>query len=227
MTAGSDAAKPVSVVLTDDHRLIRHAMRALLDKSTQFSVVGEARDAEETLDLLKQHSPDLLILDVGLPGKSGIELIYEIRQQHLSPKIAVLTMYEDEEKVRQALGAGANGYIYKDVAPKDLLSALDRVISGELVIPEQFNHLREELASGSLSNGHGRDSADPLSKLSKREREVFHLIASGMPNRVIARKLFISPRTVETHRARVIKKLGFSSTADLVRFAIKNNLLGL
>ena len=138
-------------------------------------------------------------------------------------------MFEDEATVRQSIAAGAEAYLLKDSSPEEFLNALQAIENNKIYLPQKFSHLYEELqelANTSPSKISG-ELHDPLSILSKREREVFYLLANGLPNRIIAKKLFISPRTVETHRARVIKKLGFASTADLIRYAIRNNLLTL
>lgn len=215
----------LSVLVADDHTLVRHGIKTILDGADRYEVVGEARDADETMELLASLKPDILLLDIGLPSKSGIEVIYELREKQIPITIVVLTMHENEIMAKQALSAGAMAYILKDFTPEGLLQTIDKAVDGERVVPPQFQHIIEEIErKGPSISGNGSE-ADPLSKLSRREREVFFLLADGMPNRTIAKKLFISPRTVETHRARVIKKLGFKSTADLIRYAIKNNLL--
>jgi len=225
LETGPDTAS--SVVLADDHAMMRHALRNILQKNNTFEVVGEAENAEKALELVGLHKPRFLVLDIGLPGRSGLEVIYELTQKQSKTAIIVVSMYEEEATIRQAISAGARGYLPKNSPPEQLLAALQTVMQGKLFVPDQYSHLLEELeemvhSSGKVST---RKALDPLSKLSKREREIFYLLADGSPNRVIAKKLFISPRTVETHRARVIKKLGFDSTADLIRYAIMNNLL--
>ena len=133
-------------------------------------------------------------------------------------------MHEEDSHVKAAISIGARGYIIKDAGPKEILQAIDQVYRNQLFLPKRFEHLRVELENISKTEGEGCASQHPLAKLSKREREVFYLLVEGKPNRVIAKQLFLSPRTVETHRARLIKKLGMQSTADLVRYAMKNNL---
>lgn len=218
----------LSVVLADDHTIVRHAVKTILENAGEYQVVAESSTVETTVEAVRQHKPDLLILDLGLPGKSGLEAIYEIQELNLNTHIVVLTMFEDEATVRQTLSAGANAYVFKNSSPEEFLRALSIVRSGKMYLPEGYQHLPSEVRSNGAIDPRSKDEVhDPLAKLSKREREVFYLLADGMPNRVIAKKLFISPRTVETHRARVIKKLGFGSTADLIRYAIRNNLLTL
>ena len=214
----------LSVLAADDHTIVRHGIKTILAGSDRYEVVGEARDADETMELLASLKPDILLLDIGLPSKSGIEVIYELREKQIPITIVVLTMHENEIMAKQALSAGAMAYILKDFTPEGLLQTIDKAVDGERVVPPQFQHIVDEIERKGPSMGNGAEG-DPLSRLSRREREVFFLLADGMPNRTIAKKLFISPRTVETHRARVIKKLGFKSTADLIRYAIKNNLL--
>lgn len=226
MTEVQEANRKYSVVLSDDHRIVRHAIKTILESSNIFRVAGEAQTADETIELIDQCRPDFLILDIGLPGKSGIEVIYELKERNIKCNIAVLTMFEDEAKILQAMVAGAHAYLLKNSAPEEFLEALNLVLKGEVYIPQRFMHLLEKIQNPPGSKAL-EEATDPLGKLSKREREVFYLLAAGVPNRHIAKKLFISARTVETHRARIIKKLEFSSTADLIRYAIRYNLLTL
>jgi DNA-binding NarL/FixJ family response regulator len=219
---------PSRVLLADDHSIVRHAVRTILESSKNYSVVGEAENSEQIVKLLEELRPDLLILDLGLPGRSGLETIFEVKQKQIPVKIVVLTMYEEENKVIQTIAAGAAAFLLKSTTPSEFIEALDKVSSGAVYLPRRFDYLRETITSQShQEDGAVRGGADPLSKLSQREREVFYMLAEGLPNRTIAKKLFISARTVETHRARVIKKLGFNSTADLIRYALRNNLLSL
>jgi DNA-binding NarL/FixJ family response regulator len=224
MQTGSSNDNKIPVVLIDDHTIVRHAIKTTLDATKHYIVVGEGSTADEAVSLTESLKPQVILMDLGLPGKSGLEAIYELRQKNVGTRIAVLTMYEDEIKAKQAFAAGASGYILKNTPVQKFLEALEKVISGGRYLPEQFSYLESSITA--LQHD-GPSSVDPLAELSKREREVFYLLADGMPNRVIAKKLFISPRTVETHRARVIKKLNCNSTADLIRYAIRNNLLSL
>lgn len=216
-----------SVLIADDHTIMRHGIKSVLEPAADIEVVGETDGADETIARVTELQPDVLILDLGLPEKSGIEVIYAIEENKIETKVIVLTMHDDEMMITQALGAGAQAYVLKDFSPESLIGTIHRVLEGEMLLPEQFEYLREDIMKRRESDSTSSDNSasDPLSKLSKREREIFFHLANGMPNRAIAKKLFISPRTVETHRARVIKKLGFSSTADLIRYAIKHNLL--
>lgn len=220
-------AQNISILIADDHTIMRHGIKSVLNPEINFTVIGETNGADETIEKVEELKPDILILDLGLPEKSGIEVIYAIEERKLETNIIVLTQHDDEAMITQALGAGAKAYILKDFSPESLVATIARVLDGEIILPEKFEHLRTDILKrrDSSASTERLSSDDPLSKLSKREREIFFHLANGMPNRAIAKKLFISPRTVETHRARVIKKLGFSSTADLIRYAIKHNLL--
>ena len=213
----------IEIVISDDHSLVRHGVKGIINSTENFKVIAEAQDADETLQVVKERTPDVLILDLGLPNKSGLEVIYEINELGLNTKIIVLTMYDDDAKVLQAVKAGADGYLVKDCSPNEFTEAIEKVLGGGKYLSEKFRHLESEI--GELEKVTDDSLEDPLSKLSKREREVFFLLSEGLPNREIAQKLFISPRTVETHRARVIKKLKCKSTADLIRYAIRHNLM--
>jgi len=216
----------VKVIIADDHTLMRHGIKNILIDRSDIKVIDESRAADETITKVLTQKPDVLFLDLGFPEKSGIEVIYALKEQKSPTKIIVLTRHDDETMLLQALMAGADAYILKNFTPEALIEALRSVQAGKMVLPERFEHLREDIekkrtkpTKKSILVG------DPLQKLSKRERQIFFLLANGLPNRIIAKQLEISPRTVETHRARVIKKLDFDSSADLIRYAIKHNLL--
>lgn len=221
----SQHTQKVSIVLIEDHDLVRYAIKRLLEGSGQFTVVAEASDGEAALALIKNHRPDLVLLDIALPGRNGLEVLREAASCATGTRIVLLTMYEDPIKIQQALTSGAAGYVLKSCPPDLFTNSLLKVHQGEIAVPKQFEYLLSQRDKNGPLTGHSSKLLDPLGKLSKREREVFYLLADGQPNRVIAKRLLISPRTVETHRARVIKKLGFSSTADLVRYAIRHSLL--
>jgi two-component system response regulator NreC len=220
MAAASPNSQSTRVVLTDDHGIVRHAIRTILESSGEFNVVAEADSCAETVKAVEEYKPEILIIDLGLPGKSGLETILELREKQLQLHIVVLTMYEDELKVLQALRAGARAYLLKNIPPAEFLTALRAVRSGAIYLPARFQHL-----AAALEASPDQDLSDPLAKLSKREREIFYFLAEGLPNRTVAKKLFISPRTVETHRARILRKFNFASTAELIRFALRNHLI--
>jgi two-component system response regulator NreC len=210
---------PIRVILIEDHDLIRHTLKLYLESSGKYQVVGEAREVGAGLALTKQLNPELALVDIGLPDSSGLEYVSLAKQASLQVKVICLSMYEDTETIKRALEVGATGYIHKSCAPEVFLEQIKKILEGEVIQPSITRSRHLEMVRPA------EQSSDPLKKLSRREREIFMLLAEGQPNRAIAKLLLISPRTVETHRARVIKKLGFSSTSDLVRFAIRNQLL--
>jgi len=219
--------KSIRVAISDDHTVVRHALHTIIGTLEKFEVVAEASDYDSTTTLLKEQPIDILVLDLALPDRSGFEVLAYIREQEINTRVMVLSMFEEDHKVKQAILAGACAYLLKDATPQEILNALESTSKGEIFLQKRFEHLRIVIEEASkTSSGHCAEE-HPLYKLSKREREVFYLLVDGKPNRVIAKQLFLSPRTVETHRARLIKKLGLNSTADLVRFAIKNCLLNV
>ncbi|MCO6430258.1 MAG: response regulator transcription factor [Deltaproteobacteria bacterium] len=221
---GSQAS--CSVLLADDHEIVRHAVKTILENDPAYTVIAESDASEETVELLKKHSPDLLLLDLALSDRSGLEVLRTLKDLNLKTIPIVFSMYEDEQKIVSAIIGGAKGYLPKTSRPSEILQAISAVRAGKIFLPQRFNHLLEEIEQNAAIKD-GCPSHDPLYKLSKREREVFFLLVEGHPNRVIAKRLFVSPRTVETHRARLIKKLGLSSTAELIRYAIKHSLIGV
>lgn len=215
------------IALCDDHVIVRHALRTILQESPDNIVVAEAEDHESAIKLFDEHKVDTLILDLKLPGRSGMDTILEIRKGHPDVKILVFSMHDDRLNVEQAILSGADGYLVKDATAQEILEAVDATQSGGIFLQGKLSHLQDELQKKRQSKSADSLSWHPLAKLSKREREVFMMLADGQPNRFIAKKMFLSPRTVETHRARILKKLELNSTAELIRYAIKNNLVAL
>lgn len=217
--AAENIQAPIRVILIEDHDLIRHTLKLYLESSGKYQVVGEAREVGSGLALTQQLKPELALVDIGLPDRSGLEYVSSVQETSLEVKVICLSMYEDSETIKRALAVGAAGYIHKSCAPEGFLEQIKDILEGQVIQPSTTTNRHLEMVRSQEM------SSDPLKKLSRREREIFMLLAEGQPNRAIAKLLLISPRTVETHRARVIKKLGFSSTSDLVRFAIRNQLL--
>lgn len=210
----------VRVVVCDDHPVVRDALTTLLSTSAEYQIVGEAATAAEALELVRSLRPDILVTDITLPDKSGVEVLYQIRAQKLETLTVIFSMHEDDRTIAQIAGAGARGFIHKSSPARTILETLAKVREGKTSLPASAYTALE--GGGTLSSI--ISAPDPLSTLSKREREIFYLLIEGLPNRTIAQKLFVSPRTIETHRARVIRKLGCCSTADLIRYAIRNHL---
>ena len=209
---------PIRVVVVDDHTLVRSGLRLLLEAEQGFVVEDEAADAEQAIRLARLHKPDVILLDVVMPGRSGIDAAPEILAAAPHAHILVLSMQDDPSYVRQAFGAGASGYLLKEAADDDLVQAVREVAAGNRYVHPA---LGARLAAAE-AEAKARAEADPLSD---REREVLRLLALGHTNQEIAKLLFISVRTAETHRAHVMQKLRLSTRAELVRHAIRQGLL--
>ena len=197
------------IILADDHALIRQGLGKIIEGVDDLKVVGEAGDGMELLSLLQRSNPDMVIVDLSMPKLRGIEAIREIRKLHAKVKILVLTMHK--EYFHQALAAGAEGYLLKEDVDRELFSAIEHIRRGEIHISPR---LPREMVRGSAAG-----------LLSSREQEVLRLISKGKSNREIGETLFLSIRTVESHRATLLKKLKQSSTAGLVKYAIEMGLV--
>ncbi len=212
-----------SLLIVDAQKVVSSALRLLIDSWESFHVAGVADTVDEALTLVDQLHPDLVLVEICLGGKSGIELLYELRRRALHVKTVVLSTQRCEHSARYAVQAGASGYIPKTFSAEEFRGALLNVLQNGKYLPNGLEFLRELRVIDSVTVTR-LDTCDPLSCLSTREREVFHMLAAGHQNSIIAKKLFISPRTVETHRARIVRKLGINSNAELIRYAIKHGL---
>jgi DNA-binding NarL/FixJ family response regulator len=205
-----------SIVLADDHVLVRQGLKRILEGAEDLEVVGEADNGLKLLDLLRQADPDMVILDISMPGMRGIEAISEIKAVRPNAAILMLTMHRDIEYVHLALSTGAKGYVLKEDADKDLFSAIEKVRRGRTFVSPT---LSEEYLDDLVQVRQGRPvEGDPLTV---RERQVVKLIAEGKTSREIADLLHISARTVENHRANVMEKLNLKKAADVVKYAIQ------
>ncbi|MBL7663394.1 response regulator transcription factor [bacterium] len=202
----------MKIVVADDHAVMRQALKALLGGMNGFEVVGEAKDGLELMPLVERESPDVVILDLSMPNLGGIETIARLRRVVNSPTVLVLSAREDDQSVREAIKAGAKGYLPKSVDAGELEFALRSVVNGD-------SYLSPKVCGAMMRPESNAESQVGL--LSQREREVMKLLCEGQPNREIANKLHISARTVDTHRANIMKKLAVKSNAELVQLAIK------
>ena len=209
------------VVLADDHLLFREGMKLLIERMPGVEVVGEAGDGLELLNLLKKLAPDMAIIDITMPNLRGIEAAREIKMINPLTKVLILTMHKSKEYLYHAISAGADGYLLKEDSDVELLSAIDKIRNGETYVTRI---LAGELAED-LSKIFRRKSPIPREPLTTREREVLKLVSEGKSNNKIATLLNISVRTVENHRANIMKKLKMKKTADLVRYAVKEGLV--
>lgn len=199
------------IVLADDHKLMRSGLKLLLNTQDDLEVVGEAGDAGETLRVVDEHRPDLLLLDLSMPGGDCIETIKKLSAQHPTLKILIVTMHNDRSLLQKTLNAGATGLVVKSVADSDLLNAIREVIAGR-----NYVSLGETVVKSSPQGN------DPLRSLSTREREVLQLLVRGHTNQAIADQLGVGVKSIESYRARMMAKLGVSTRAELVEIAVRS-----
>jgi two-component system, NarL family, response regulator NreC len=211
--AGGEA-DTITIVLADDHTVVRNALRMLLDTEAGFEVVAEAGDADTAVRYVRGHKPTVLILDLNMPGRSSLDAVPDIREASPGTEIVVLTMQNEPAFARRALQAGVRGYVLKEAADAELVQAVRRAAAGDTYLQPA---LGARLAAG--------DDARQADELSERERDVLRLIALGYTNAEVAEQLYISIRTVESHRAHIQQKLRLSSRAELVRYALERGLV--
>ncbi len=204
------------ILIVDDHPLFRYGIARLVGANTQFSICGEASDALSALDAMRSLEPDLVLLDISLHGTSGIELIKPMLSERPALLILVLSMHDESFHALRALRIGARGFVVKSEAASQIISALERVFSGEIYLSPLLAARRVFREIESLENGLG----SPLEKLSGRELEILLLFGKGLRTREIADELHLSVKTVETHRMHIIEKLKFMDAAEMVRFAM-------
>jgi len=215
---------PIRIVVADDHAVVREGIRRVLDDEPDFVVVGEASTGEEVLAAIETARPDVVLLDLGMPGPGGLEVIRRLRGAGPpGPRILVLSMYDEAEYVLRSVEAGVDGYLLKDEAePTMLRTAVRAVHAGDSYFSSTA---AAALAAALRAAPEDAPGADPLARLTDREREVLRLIASGRTNREMAGELGISRRTVETHRENLMRKLEIHSVAGLTRLALEEGLL--
>jgi DNA-binding NarL/FixJ family response regulator len=205
------------VLLADDHTLVRAGIRRIVEGFANMEVVAEARDGREAIDLVALHRPDVAIVDLSMPVQDGFAVTRTIRAQYPGTAVVIMSMHTDTGYVRQAMTAGALGFVVKEAAPAELELALHAAVSGQTFLSPKV--------SGRMMNPlQRRDPNDRLGELSPRQREILARLARGQSTKEIAADLAISVKTVETHRARMMETLGLRRGTDLVRFAIENRL---
>ena len=206
----------IKVIIADDHVIFRQGLLKLLQSATDIAVIGEAGEGHESLGLIKKEKPDVAVLDISMPGLNGIEIVKEIEILGLATNVIFLTMHNDPLTAKKAMQSNALGYVLKDDAFEDLLYAIRAAASGRTFISTSIS---EKI----LKSGKPKEIENRI--LTEREQEVLRLIALGLTNKKIAEKLVISVKTVDTHRTRILQKLGAHTAADLVRYAIKIGLI--
>jgi two-component system response regulator NreC len=220
--------KPVRVLIVDDHAVVRAGIRMLIDAQQDLQVVGEAEDAIEAVRKSRELDPDVVVMDVAMPGESGIKAIERMRGEGIRSRVLALTMHDDIAYLRAVLAAGGAGYVIKRAGDAELLAAIRTVSQGRTYVSVSLGELGpSDLEAALQQTPASKSTAEPsgLQRLTKREREVLILLAQGHTNREAAERLCLSVKTVETHRARIGDKLGLRSRADLIRFALEVGLL--
>ena len=211
---------PIQILIADDHGVVRAGLRALLSAEADLEVIGEAATGEAAVRLAVRRQPDVVLTDIGMPGMDGIEVARTLAEQAPEVRVLLLTVHEDAALLREALKAGAAGYVIKRAVESELINAIRAAAKGDLYVHPSLTRslIEEKEVPAPANNG-------ALGRLTPRETEVLRLIAEGYTNTQIADLLFLSPRTIETHRANIRSKLHLDSRAELVRFAVRHGLL--
>ncbi|TVP56028.1 MAG: DNA-binding response regulator [Gemmatimonadales bacterium] len=213
---------PIRVLLADDHAIFRAGLRALIELEDDVVLVGEAPDGDAAVDRALELKPDVIVMDLSMPGTNGLEATRRIAALDIGVKILVLTVHAEEEYLVPVVDAGASGYLTKSSADTDLMEAIRVVARGEVYLPARATTL---LLKQYRTNEDDPDQGQGLRDLSAREREVLALTAEGFSSSEIGKKLYISPKTVDTYRSRIMQKLGLNHRSELVRFALRVGLL--
>ncbi|MEE8115820.1 MAG: response regulator transcription factor [Gemmatimonadales bacterium] len=213
---------PIRVLVADDHAIVREGIRSVLEQGTGFEVVAEASDGEEALRVLRELDVDVLVLDISMPGLSGLDVASQVRQVAPATRVLILSVYDHREYVLQAVRSGANGYLLKDSAPGELRAAIRAVHGGKAFFSPV---IARQLGDAVRAEEAHREEEDRLGRLTARERDVLLLVVRGRTNKEAAAALGISHRTVESHRENLMKKLGIRTVAELTRFALDSGVL--
>ncbi len=212
------------VLITDDHVIVRDGLRAILEVQPDIQVVGEAKNGLEACRKVDEVKPDIVLMDISMPEMNGLESTKKIKQQHPEVKILALTMHEGDEYFFEVLHAGASGYFVKGGSSVELLGALRALSSGDVYISPIMT---KKLLSDYLHHAKSGQDKEVYTGLTAREKEILKLVAEGLNNHDISEKLFLSPSTVQTHRANIMTKLGLHSRTELVKYALRHGLVTL
>ncbi|MBV9760528.1 MAG: response regulator transcription factor [Acidobacteriaceae bacterium] len=213
---------PIRIVLADDHTIMRHGLRLVLERQPEFSVVGEASDGREAIDVVIRENPDIVVMDIAMPLLNGIEAAKRIHEERLHCAVVILSMHSDEGYILKALKAGARGYLLKDSAESDLIQAIRAVSSGKAFFSPAVSKV---LADDYVRQLQRRSVEDPYDLLTARERELLQLVGELKSTKDIANILTISPHTVDTHRQRLMQKLNVHSIPELILYAMRKGLI--
>jgi two-component system response regulator NreC len=213
-------ATQIKILLADDHQVLRSGLRSLLNLEEDFQVVGEASNGEEAIRLTETLRPDVVVMDISMPGMDGLKAAEEMQARGLPAKIVILTVHADEDYLFRTLKAGASGYVHKSSADRELIDAIRTAFRGDVFLyPSAIKRLLGEYLRGGSKGGDQREA------LTNREREVLKLTAQGYTNNEIAEQLVISPKTVDTYRQRIMEKLNLHHRSELIRYALRRGYL--
>jgi len=215
----------IRIILTEDHQILRDGIKALI-ASENIEITGEASTGEELWKLLEMSQPDIILMDISLPDTTGIELTALLREKFPDIKVLILSMFMDESFIKQAIKAGVKGYLHKNTTREEILTAINTIYAGIDFYSENVSKIILKSYIEKAKNTSG-EPQNPHELLSKREIEILKMFAEGFINKEIADKLFISVRTVESHKNHIMQKLGLKTQVELVRYAIKNNLVNV
>ena len=217
----SGESKEITIVLADDHQVVRQGLRAILEGEHNLRVVGEAGNGLKAARLVERLRPDVLVLDLMIPGLSGLEVTRQLRKRSPKTRVVILSMHGDKSYVLEALRNGAAGYVLKDASADELIKAVHEAAANRRYLSPPLS----DSAVDAYVQQAGATTTDPYDSLSSREREVLQLVAEGHTNPQIGMRLFISPRTVEIHRANMMTKLDLRNQTDLIRYALKRGII--
>jgi DNA-binding NarL/FixJ family response regulator len=211
----------ITVLLADDHTIVRNGIRSILEEFEEIDIVGEAGDGAETVEMVKSLAPDIAMIDIAMPVMSGIQATEQISRHHKKTRSLILSMHNSEDYILRSVEAGAHGYLLKDTTKDEMLRAIRTVASGEKYFASSVSNIIIQAYLHNVKNAASRQKP----KLSKKEKEVLKLIIEGFNSREIAEKLDLSVRTVDNHRANMMKRLGVKNAVELVRVALDEKLL--
>lgn len=220
----------IRVFIVDDHTILREGIRSLLETHEDMEVVGEAQDGEEAVRRVRELQPDVVLMDIGMPGMNGIEATTEIKKQHPDIKVLILSMHDNEEYIYPIFEAGASGYVLKRMATTELISAIRAVCEGHTILhPAVARTVMAKRPEEVARDGRGPEKLDQedFDGLTEREIEILEHIARGLTNREIADRLFISIKTVQAHRANIMEKLDLHDRVELTKYALRKGLISL
>lgn len=216
----------MELMIVDDHPLFREGLKTIINRDRNYSVVAEAGNGKEGITLGKQHEPDIMLVDISMPGKNGIQMIRDLKDNLPDTRFIIISMHSEADYIVEAFRAGASGYMVKESAASNLIKGLDTVARGELFLDDALSQevvFKLLQAKGSTEE----ERQDPYSTLTSREQEVMRMLAEGLTTKDVAAKLYISPKTVENHRTNLMKKLGLQSTVELIRYSARLGLIDL